>query len=129
MRNVLHGMVKNILMMIFQKMASGETVNPESSQAMIDILLKQKFNEVIPAELPTGVKVAHKTGSFPGVHHDSGIIFLPDGRKYVLVILSKDLVDDRAAVKSMAAVSKLIYQHVNSAGGRQKGSRQSVADQ
>ena len=91
-------------MRIFQKMASGETVNPKSSQAMIDILLKQKFNEVIPAELPTGVKVAHKRGSFPGVHHDSGIIFLPDGRKYVLVILSKDLVDDRAAVKSMAVV-------------------------
>ena len=107
------------LMMIFQKIARGEAVNPQSCQSMIDILLQQRFNEIIPAQLPARVKVAHKTGSFPGVHHDSGIVFLPDGRKYVLVILSKDLVNDRTAVKSMAVVSKLIYQHVNSAGSRQ----------
>ena len=35
--------------------------------------------------------MAHKTGSITGVHHDSGIVYLPDGRVYVLVILSKNL--------------------------------------
>ena len=68
------------LMILFEKMAKGETVNPAASQAMIDILLDQKFNDIIPAELPAGVKVAHKTGSITGVHHDSGIIFYPMGK-------------------------------------------------
>ena len=83
------------LMILFEKMAKGETVNPAASQAMIDILLDQKFNDIIPAELPAGVKVAHKTGSITGVHHDSGIIFLPNGKKYILVLLSKNLKDEK----------------------------------
>jgi beta-lactamase class A len=58
------------------------------------------------------VKVAHKTGSINGVQHDSGIVFLPDGRKYVLVILSKDLKNENAAIAGMANVSELIYHHV-----------------
>jgi len=80
---------------------------------MIDILLDQKFNDIIPAELPAGVKVAHKTGSITGVHHDSGIIFLPNGKKYILVLLSKNLKDEKAAIKAMANVSKHIYEFVN----------------
>ena len=101
------------LMILFEKMAKGETVTPAASQAMIDILLDQKFNDIIPAELPAGVKVAHKTGSITGVHHDSGIIFLPNGKKYVLVLLSKNLKDEKAAIKAMAKVSKLIYEFVS----------------
>jgi beta-lactamase class A len=61
------------LMLIFEKIAKVEAVNAEASQAMINILLDQKFNEIIPALLPPGVKVAHKTGSITHVHHDSGI--------------------------------------------------------
>ncbi len=90
------------LMLIFEKMANGETVSKQASDAMIDILLDQRFNTIIPAKLPNSVKVAHKTGSINGVHHDSGIVFLPDGRKYVLVILSKNLKDEDAATAVMA---------------------------
>jgi beta-lactamase class A len=78
---------------------------------MIDILLDQKFNDKIPAKLPKKVKVAHKTGWITGVNHDAGIVILPDGRKYVLVLLSKELQDDKAAVKSMAKISKMIYDY------------------
>jgi beta-lactamase class A len=97
------------LMLIFEKMANGKIVNKKSSEAMIKILLDQTFNEIIPAGLPKEVKVAHKTGSITGVHHDSGIIFLPDGRRYVLVLLSKGLEDEKAAIQAMAQVSKMIY--------------------
>jgi beta-lactamase class A len=97
------------LALIFEKIARGEAVSPSASKQMIDILLDQQFNTIIPAQLPKDVKVAHKTGSITGVHHDSGIVFLPDGRKYVLVILSKNLKDDPAATRAMAAVSKLLY--------------------
>jgi beta-lactamase class A len=101
------------LMVIFEKMARGKTASKEASQAMIKILLDQRFNDIIPAYLPQEVKVAHKTGFITGLHHDSGIVFLPDGRKYVLVLLSKKLEDEKAAVKSMAAVSEMIYRYIN----------------
>src|SRR5262245_54369138 len=78
------------LLVIFEKIATGEAVNDVASKAMINILLDQHFNEIIPALLPPDVKVAHKTGSITHVHHDSGIVMLPDGRKYLLVLLSMD---------------------------------------
>ena len=101
------------LMLIFEKIAEGKAVNKKSSNEMINILLNQEHNEIIPAELPKEVKVAHKAGNIIGVHHDSGIVILPDGRKYVLVLLSKDLEDENAAIKAMAQVSKIIYDFIN----------------
>jgi len=101
------------LMVIFEKMARGKTVSRKASKAMIKILMDQRFNDIIPAELPKEVKVAHKTGFITGVHHDSGIVFLPDGKKYVLVLLSKNLEDEKAAIQSMAIVSKMIYQYIS----------------
>lgn len=101
------------LMLLFEKIAEGKAVDKKSSDEMIQILLKQEHNEIIPAELPKDVKVAHKTGSITGVHHDSGIVILPDGRKYILVLLSKNLQDENSAIKAMADVSKIIYDFVN----------------
>ncbi|HTE12777.1 MAG TPA: serine hydrolase [Chitinophagaceae bacterium] len=101
------------LALLFEKMANGKIVNQDASQAMIKILLDQKFKDIIPAKLPAGVKVAHKTGWITGIHHDSGIVFLPDGKKYVLVLLSKNLTDDKAGIETMANVSEMMYNYVN----------------
>ena len=102
------------LLILFEKIARGEAVDSTSSFAMIKILLDQKFNDIIPARLPSQVKVAHKTGWITGIHHDSGIVFLPDGRKYVLVLLSKNLKDEAAGVEALAKVSELIFDFVQS---------------
>ena len=78
---------------IYEKLAKGEAVSKEASREMIEILKQQKFNEMIPARLPQEVEVAHKTGWVTGVNHDAGIVLLPDGRRYVLVMLSKNAPD------------------------------------
>ena len=100
------------LMLIYEKIAEGKAVDKKSSHEMIKILSKQDHNNIIPAELPKDVKVAHKTGWITGVQHDSGIVILPDGRKYVLVLLSKNLQDESSAIKAMAHVSRMIYDFV-----------------
>ena len=98
-------------MLIFNDMAKGRIVDKKSSDAMVKILLDQAFNDKIPALLPKDVKVAHKTGWIKGINHDAGIVYLPDGRKYVLVLLSKELTDDKAGVAAMANVSKTVYDY------------------
>lgn len=100
------------LMLIFEKLAKGKAVSKKSSDAMINILLDQKFNTIIPAQLPKDVRVAHKTGFITGIHHDSGVVLLPNGRRYVLVLLSKNVTQEETAIKAMATVSKLIYDYV-----------------
>lgn len=100
------------LMQLFAAINQQEVVSDQASQAMIDILLDQRFNEMIPAQLPNDVKVAHKTGWITGLHHDSGIVFLPDGESYVLVLLSKNLTDEDAGVQALSDISKVIYDYV-----------------
>lgn len=100
------------LMLIFEQIALKKAVNKNSSEAMTAILSDQKFNEIIPARLPKEVKVAHKTGSITGVQHDSGIVMLPDGRQYVLVLLSKNLKDKDKGVAMLADVSATVYDFV-----------------
>ncbi|RYU93704.1 serine hydrolase [Emticicia agri] len=97
------------LMTIFEKLAQKTVVSKEDSEGMIKILLDQKFREKIPAKLPKEVKVAHKTGSITGVQNDSGIVYLPDGRKYVVVLLSRKLKDEKKGVEVLAEVSRMLY--------------------
>ena len=96
-------------MLIYTALANGKIAGIESTRPMINILLKQEFNEVIPARLPKEVQVAHKTGSITGIQHDAGIVYLPDGRKYVLVLLSKDLKDEKEGKAVMSRVSEMVY--------------------
>jgi beta-lactamase class A len=97
------------LSILFEMIAKKQMISDESCDAMVKILLAQKFNDMIPAKLPQEVKVAHKTGSITNVQHDSGIIYLPDGRVYILVILSKDLVSNKDGIEAVATLSKVIY--------------------
>lgn len=102
------------LLLIFEQMAKGQLVDAGASMEMIRILQDQRFNEIIPACLPPGVKVAHKTGSITGVQHDSGIVFMPDGRKYVLVLLSRfSPSDNKKVVNAMAETSRLVYEYMS----------------
>lgn len=102
------------LMLIYERIAKGKMVSKKASREMINILLDQKFNEIIPAKLPQGVKVAHKTGSITGVQHDSGIIYLQDGRKYILVLLSKfNPEDEKKVIGILADASEAIFDYIN----------------
>lgn len=100
------------LMIIFEALANNELLTEAENEEMLEVLSDQYFNEIIPAELPAEVIVAHKTGSITGVQHDSGLVTLPDGRRYVLVLLSKNLEDVDAGVQAMAQISREVYNYV-----------------
>lgn len=100
------------LMLIYESLVKNKFLSDNFTTEMINILLQQKHRSRIPAKLPVELKVAHKTGSITGVGHDSGIIFLPDGRKYVLVLLSKNVKDEKAVIEAQSEVSRIIYDYV-----------------
>ena len=110
-----HGMNNTVtaydLALIFEQIAKGKAVNKKASNEMIDILEHQFFRDVIPAKLPADVKVANKSGSITAICHDSGIVFLPDGRKYVVVLLSRGIENENAAAEVLSTVSKIIYDY------------------
>ena len=101
------------LLIIYEKLAKGKIINNESSAIMIEILKDQKYDDIIPKYLPKNIEIANKTGMITGVHHDSGIVFLKDGKKYVIVLLSKNMLDMESGTEMMAKISELIYKTLN----------------
>ncbi|NGP89807.1 serine hydrolase [Fodinibius halophilus] len=97
---------------IYEQLGKGQAVSREASEAMIEILIEQHFNEMIPAQLPESVVVAHKTGWITGVNHDAGLIILPNGHKYVLVLLSKNAPNRERVQSAFADISGDIYKFI-----------------
>ncbi len=94
--------------------AEGKVVSKPISEKMIDIMLRQEFNESIPALLPKSVKVAHKTGWTGDVYHDTGIVFPENRKPYALSIMTRGFAEDneKAAHECMASISKMIYEQL-----------------
>jgi len=76
---------------------------------MIAVLAAQEFNEWIPAGLPSGTRVAHKTGWITGVTHDAAIIYPPGRKPYVLVVLTKGIAERPVASRLIADISRMVW--------------------
>lgn len=97
---------------ILQAIAEGNAVSAEADSAMVEIMKDQFYRDIIPQQLPDDVIIANKTGFITGVRHDSAIVYLPDGRAYVLIFLSKNLSDEEEGRLAGADVSKMVYDYL-----------------
>jgi beta-lactamase class A len=97
------------LAVILQAIQEGRAASPSATSEMLSILLAQEFNERIPAGLPQGVKVAHKTGEITAIAHDAAIVYPTGKRPYVLVVLTGGIQDSGKADKLVADISAIIY--------------------
>ncbi len=98
------------LLRILVMLAEGRAFSPALSRRMMDILHGQEFNQGIPALLPKGTRVAHKTGEISTVAHDAGVVYLPKRKPYVLVILTEWDPVASGRSRTIAAISHAIYQ-------------------
>ena len=92
---------------LMRAIASGEAVDAASSQAMRVVLERQTFNDGIPAGLPAGTRVAHKTGEITRIQHDAAIVYAP--RPFVLVVLTRGIDDSKESSALSATISRPLY--------------------
>jgi len=114
------------LAMLFQKLGRGQVVSRQASAEMLEMLKRQKFNDAIPAGLPPGTTVAHKTGTISKIHHDAGIVYA--GRPYVLVVLVRGIDDQKISAKLIADITRVIDAMSDSAARPRAISRRSVSN-
>ena len=95
------------LAVLLDRLAHGTAVDAAADSEMLAILKRQKFNDAIPAGLPEGTIVAHKTGSITRIHHDAAIVYT--ARPYVLVLLVRGIDDQKKSAALMAELSRAVY--------------------
>jgi beta-lactamase class A len=98
------------LLRILVLLSQGKAFSPALSRRMMDILHGQEFNQGIPARLPKGTRVAHKTGEISTVAHDAGVVYLPKRKPYVLVVLTEWDPAGSGRSRTIAAISHTIYE-------------------
>jgi beta-lactamase class A len=98
------------LLVLLAKIADGKAVDATADAEMLAILKRQKFNNAIPAGLPEGTPVAHKTGTITKIHHDAAIVYGP--RPYVLVLLVRGIQEEKQSAALMARLSRTVFESV-----------------
>lgn len=93
---------------LFTAIARGRAASPAGTREMLAILSAQEFNERIPAGLPPGVRVAHKTGEITRLAHDAGIVYPAHRAPYVLVVLTTGL-ESADSATLIAHLSRLTW--------------------
>ncbi|HEY7236929.1 MAG TPA: serine hydrolase, partial [Gemmatimonadaceae bacterium] len=96
---------------------TGLAASRAATDSMRAILSRQEFNDEIPAGLPPGTRVAHKTGQITGHLHDAAIVYPPRRGPYVLVVLTRGIDDEKVARSLIADISRLVYEHATAVGG------------
>ena len=99
------------MMMAMKAVFDSQFVSVKSRQEMIGILKSQQFNEMIPAGLPAGTSVAHKTGRITGITHDAAIVMHENDSPFVLVILTRGWADYTLATGAGIEITKAAFQY------------------
>ncbi len=94
---------------LMEAIQQGKAINASADSNMVEVLLDQAFNEMIPAGLPSDVQVAHKTGQITRIHHDAAIIYPPNSPPYVLIILIEGLEDDAESAALGANIARTTH--------------------
>jgi beta-lactamase class A len=100
----------NDLAALLAAIETRRAASPARCAEMLAILRAQELDaDAIPAGVPAGTPVAHKTGWITAVQHDAAIVY-PSGRApYVLVVLTRGIRDTRAASRLIADVSRAAW--------------------
>ncbi len=102
---------------LLEALHSGDLVSAEACVEMLAHLGACESTDRIPRYLPTGTKVAHKTGSVARVRTDAGIIDSPAGPIAICVLTAEN--EDRrwgpenAAGRLIANVARAAWLHFN----------------
>jgi beta-lactamase class A len=96
----------------FSRLADLKLMGARYDQPLLDLLSQSLPRDRIPAMLPEGTHVANKTGNLTGIINDAGIIWLPNGNRLIVSVLTHH-VDEDAARQFIAELSLAAYNYYN----------------
>lgn len=87
-------------------------LNINSREYIIDYMSHVKNNKLIAAGLGEGAMLIHKTGDIGSMLGDAGIVYAPNGKKYIIVILTKRPYNAPQGKDFIVRASNIIYKNI-----------------
>jgi beta-lactamase class A len=92
-----------------QALMAGTAAGRSSCDEILCVLAAQQINDAIPAGLPPGTRVAHKSGWVEGISHDAGIVYPTDSAPFVVVVCTTATQDERTGLKLIASGARAAW--------------------
>ena len=96
-----------------KKVYKGNQESDAHAQAEFALLAAQTRRNKIPAQMPSGVSVANKTGELSDVETDAGIIYNSQN-DLIIVFMSENVPQPGSAQSTIASLRRQIYDSYNS---------------
>lgn len=87
-------------------------LSAESREKIFDYMGHVKNNRLIQAGLGSGASFLHKTGDIGKMLGDAGIVFAPNGKKYIVVILANRPYNSPLGKDFIVKASEIIYNYM-----------------
>ena len=87
-------------------------LNINSREYITDYMSHVKNNKLIAAGLGEGALFMHKTGDIGTMLGDAGIVYAPNGQKYIIVILANRPYNSPQGKDFIVRASSLIYKSI-----------------
>ena len=90
----------------------GKLISLRSRDRLFQIMRRTRTNTLLPEGLEEDAIIAHKTGDIRSVLGDTGLVDMPNGKRYVISVLVKRPDNDPKAKELIQKISGIAYQHL-----------------
>jgi beta-lactamase class A len=89
----------------------GNLVSMPSRDRLLEIMKATENDSLLPQGLGEGATIAHKTGTINSILADAGLVDLPNGKRYIAVVMVERSNGDDRAGDMIRQISSATYQH------------------
>jgi beta-lactamase class A len=100
------------LSFLMARLSQGDMVSLRSRDRLLDIMRATENNSLLPQGLGEGATISHKTGGIGTLLGDTGLVDLPNGKRYTITTLVKRPPNNEQAYDLIQQTSRLSYQYL-----------------
>ncbi len=99
------------LSMLMMAVTQGDFLSLRSRDRFLEIMRGTVNDNLLPAGLGAGAVIAHKTGNLATLTGDTGIVDMPNGRRYVITAIVKRANESDEGPFLIQQISQTVYEH------------------
>ncbi len=103
------------LVQVMAMVEQGKLLSPSARSQAINILRRVQNKRLLPVGLGQGATIAHKTGYIRSVLGDAGIVYMPNGKRYLAAVLVENNSIPSTARGYIQEVSRIVYAYMEQA--------------
>jgi beta-lactamase class A len=97
------------LAFLLERISQGDLVSMQSRDRILDIMRRTENASQLRQGLGAGATIAHKTGDIGSLIGDTGLVDLPNGKRYIITVMVKRAFNDDRAYDFVSQLSRLTY--------------------